>query len=519
LAGSQGLLEQYGEVGYGCCIGALSDAKDALEAAQGILADARGAIGAAGSAAVVGKAAAAVAAAETVVAGAATGVAVATCLVAAWVAGTAAGQAIDYGISQVWDPICPIEVADANYIYPTDMEVDSWIPTMLVNGPNVPLTRADFDYIDTIVPGSGTACWNFMREGTRGFAIAMRGAGAYTDGRCSDVLQAADDLQALLPVFTAAIQTFADLLAGTPTFNGDPMAAIQDARLELDLLDAGYPWTPPDVPDPEALRNAINFARLGLDQAEAALQTAGDGIGNPIMIDGEMLQPLTLLEFVQWLDDCRVNGVACLPDAEIAIADYLVNVLGVTYDGIASITAPMAAWDGLGDTGNEAALFSAHGGALSMSQVLTTAIPNHWDRIDLSWSPLIQCGPARILDHPVDVTEPHGGVAAFTVRAAGDGPMTYQWKKNGTPLTNGADISGADTSVLELHNVQLTRGVRDCYSCEVSNTPGSEESLCAALTVPCFFDIPGDLNKDCVEDMKDLGIFAADWLADSSVLP
>ncbi len=497
----------------------LSDAKDYLEAAQGVLADAKGAVGAAGSAAVVGKAVAAVAAAETAVAFATTVVAVATCVVAAWVAGTLAGQAIDYGISQIWDPICPIEVGDTYYIYPTDTEVDSWIPVMILKGTNVSLTRADFDYADTIVPGSGTACWDFMREGTRGFAIAMRGAGAYTDGRCSDVLQAAADLQGLLPVFTAAIQTFADLLASTPTFTGDPMAAIHNARFELDALEAGFPWTPADVPDPGALIAAINWARAGLDQAEAALQAAGDGTGNPIMLDGDMFQPLTLLEFIQWLDDCRVNGVACLPVAEIKITDYLMNVLGATYDGVASIAGPMAEWDGLGDTGNEAALFTAHGGALSMSQVLTTAIANHWDRIDLSWSPLIQCGPARILDHPADVTEPYGAVATFTVRAAGDGPMTYQWKKNGAALSNGGDISGVDTPALELHNVQLTRGVQDCYSCEVYNALGNTESNCAALTVPCFFDIPGDLNKDCVEDMKDLAVFAVDWLKDSSLQP
>ena len=500
-------------------VSVLSDARDALTAAEGVLADAKGAIGAAGSAAVVGKAVAAVGVAETAVATGITVVGVATCVAAAWVVGTAAGQLIDYGISQVWDPICPIEVTDTYYIYPTDTEVDSWIPTMILNGAGVTLTRADFDYADTIVPGSGTACWNFMRECTRGFAISMRGAGAYTDGRCDDVLQAAGDLQTMLPVFTAAIQTFGDLLAGTPTFTGNPMVEINDARIELDLLEAGYPWMLPDVPDPDALIAAINFARLGLNQAEAALQAAGDGAGNPIMLDGEMFEELTLLEFIQWLDDCKVNGVTCLPDAEIQISDYLVGVLGVTYDGNPSINGPMAEWDGLGDTGNEAALFSANGGALSMAQVLTTAIENHWDRIDLSWSPLIQCGPARILDHPADVTEPYGGVATFTVRTAGDEPMTYQWKKNGIALTNSGDISGVDTPTLELHNVQLTRGILDCYTCEVSNALGSGESNCAGLTVPCFFDIPGDLDKNCVEDIEDFVTFAIDWLEDSSVQP
>lgn len=503
----------------------LSDAKDALEAAEMVLMDARGAIGAAGSAAVVAKALAAVAAAESAVAAATTAVGVATCIAGAWAIGTAAGQALDYGISQIWDPICPIELADPNYTYPTDAEVDSWIPTMIFEAVNVRLTRADFNDADAIVPGSGTASWDFMREGTRGFAIAMRGAGAYTahtqgvEGMCDGVLTAAEDLQALLPVYTAAIQNFADYLATTPTFTGDPMAAINNARFELDALEAGYPWNPIDVPDPEALIAAINLARSGLSQAETALQKAGDGAGNPIMLDGELFEPVTLLEFIQWLDDCRVNGAACLPAAEIAIADYLVAVLGVTYNGVPSITEPMAEWDGLGDTGNESLLFNAHGGVMTVSQILVTAIENHWDRIDLSWSPLIQCGPARILEDPADATEPYGAVATFTVRTAGDEPITYQWKKNGTPLVNGGNIWGVDTPVLELHNVQLTRGVQDCYTCQVSNALGSDESNCATLTVPCFFDISGDLNKDCVEDMMDFATFAIDWLQDSSIQP
>jgi len=367
----------------------LSDAKEVLEAAQAQLATAQLAIASAGSGAVVAKATAAVATAGSAVATAVTGVQVAICAASAATIGTGAGQLISYGISYIWDPICPIEVPDAKYMYPTNAEVDSWIPNMILGATNVSLARADFDYADTIVPGSGTASWEFMREGARGFAIAMRGAGAFTDGRRSDVQRAAIDLQALLPVYTGAIERFAGLLASTPTFTGNPMDAIQNARFELDALEAGYPWTPSDVPDPAALLAAINLARSALDQAESALQAAGDGTGKAIMLDGDIFQPLTLQEFLQWLDDCRVNGVACLPEAEIQVADYLVNVLGVTYNGVPSITASIAEWDGLGDTGNEAALFSANGGLLKISEGLTTAIANYWDRINIFESPLV----------------------------------------------------------------------------------------------------------------------------------
>ncbi|MDH4201749.1 MAG: immunoglobulin domain-containing protein [Phycisphaerae bacterium] len=497
----------------------LSDAKDALEAALQELSYAKAALqsGVAGGSALVAKATAAVGLAEAAVGAAVTGVEVATCIVAAFVAGTAAGQALDYGISQVWDPILPIAVADPNYVYPNDVEVDLWIPAMIQAGTGLSMTRADFDTADANVPGSGTAAWNFIREGARGFAIAIRGAGAFSAGQCSDTLLAAGDLQTWLPNYTNSIESFAAYLSAMQTFTGDPMVAINNARSELDDLEADYPWNPTDVPDPNVLTAAINQTRTALDMSENALKMVGDSNGYPISIDSQLLPSQTLLDFIQFLDNCKNNGVACLPQAEVDITDYFMGVLGATFNGVPSIAAEIAQWDGQGDTGNEALLFNAHGGVLTPSQVLTTAIANHWDRIDLSYSPLIQCGPARILQDPDNITGTYGGVAMFTVRAAGDPTIVYQWKKNGVVLSNGGDIAGADTASLSLSNLSLTRGVLDCYKCEVANASGSDESDCAYLTVPCFHIYSGDLNGDCVVDLKDFAMMSIDWLNDGSL--
>jgi len=465
----------------------------------------------------VAKATAAVGLAETAVAAAVTGVEIATCIVVAFVAGTAAGQALDYGISQVWDPILPIAVADANYTYPDDIVVDPWIPAIIQAGTGLTLTKTDFDKADANMPGSGTAAWNFMREGARGFAIAIRGAGAFNAGKCSsDTLIAASDLQAWLPNFINSIVNFAAYLSTMQTFTGDPMTAINNARSELDDLEAGYPWNPTDVPDPAVLMAAIGQTRMALDMAENAVKMAGDTNGNPVNLDGGLLPSQTLLSFIQFLDNCKNNGVTCLPAAEVNISDYLMVTLGATYNGVPSIAAEIAQWDGWGDTGNEALLFNAYGGSLTPSQVLTTAIANHWDRIDLSYSPLIQCGPARILQDPCDVTGTYGGIATFTVRAAGDSPIVYQWKKNDSNLVNGGDIAGADTASLQLSNLPLTQGVLDCYKCEVTNASGSDESDCAYLTVPCFHIYSSDLNKDCMVDFKDFAMMGIDWLNDGS---
>jgi hypothetical protein len=92
----------------------------------------------------------------------------------------------------------------------------------------------------------------------------------------------------------------------------------------------------------------------------------------------------------------------------------------------------------------------------------------------------------------------------------GTQPLTYQWLKNGTngpggtPLANGANISGANSNVLSVSPV----GFPDAgtYSVIVSNSVGSQMSLGATLTVvglpgystqyslsPIWWAVPGDV--------------------------
>ncbi len=75
-----------------------------------------------------------------------------------------------------------------------------------------------------------------------------------------------------------------------------------------------------------------------------------------------------------------------------------------------------------------------------------------------------------------------------------------------------------DNSVRGGHRHRETIQAAICIkgSCVVSNNEGGDESAEAELTVACYYDIPGDLNNDCIVDLNDFAILANHWLDDSS---
>jgi len=89
---------------------------------------------------------------------------------------------------------------------------------------------------------------------------------------------------------------------------------------------------------------------------------------------------------------------------------------------------------------------------------------------------------------PITVTDPAGqticagGPAIFSVDATGQPTLTYQWRKNSTPLANGGSISGATTDTLTIS--PTVAGDTGNYDVIVTDGFGqSLTSVAAALTV------------------------------------
>jgi uncharacterized repeat protein (TIGR03803 family) len=118
---------------------------------------------------------------------------------------------------------------------------------------------------------------------------------------------------------------------------------------------------------------------------------------------------------------------------------------------------------------NDAALYSVIVGNAFNSVTSDYAV------LDVSFSP-----PA-ITTQPASLTRVVGTAATFSVTAAGDQPLTYQWQMNGINLTNAGNISGATSSTLTFSSVTMSNIGN--YSVVVSNSLFSVSSKLAGLSV------------------------------------
>ena len=88
--------------------------------------------------------------------------------------------------------------------------------------------------------------------------------------------------------------------------------------------------------------------------------------------------------------------------------------------------------------------------------------------------------PPGISQNPASTTNYVGGTAHFGIVATGSSDA-YQWLKGPTVLSNGGDISGANSSSLAIANVSSS--IAGSYACVVSNSLGIQTSSAATLTV------------------------------------
>jgi len=117
-------------------------------------------------------------------------------------------------------------------------------------------------------------------------------------------------------------------------------------------------------------------------------------------------------------------------------------------------------------------LFSVARGAAGQPDALTPRAT--YETLQTLWT-AAEVEPPAITAQPASVTATAGTGVTLTVTATGEGPLSYQWRRNGVP------IDGATSPTLEIPSLQAYMAAE--YTVEVTNAGGSVVSAPATLAV------------------------------------
>jgi hypothetical protein len=117
--------------------------------------------------------------------------------------------------------------------------------------------------------------------------------------------------------------------------------------------------------------------------------------------------------------------------------------------------------------------------------------------------------------HPLSQSVYSGNTATFTVNVSATGTPTYQWYRNGVPLTNSARFSGVNTTTLTISPVarqgsEWTWTDAGQYVCRATNLCGVADSNPATLTTPIC---GADFNMSGIISVQDIFDFLAAYFA------
>lgn len=123
---------------------------------------------------------------------------------------------------------------------------------------------------------------------------------------------------------------------------------------------------------------------------------------------------------------------------------------------------------------------------LSLSNVQTNDVGNYDVVISNGAGPItssavnLHIAPG-IISQPASLTNNAGTTAMFTVLVTGQSPLEFQWRKNGTNLVDGGNISGANSETLEI--ARVSQADVAAYTVQITNAVGNATSSAATLTV------------------------------------
>jgi hypothetical protein len=271
------------------------------------------------------------------------------------------------------------------------------------------------------------------------------------DAETNDSAAAATDLGNLTTASPINTGTVANPVAGTSDVNSSRLSLFSTAASQHDY----YKFT---IATPLLVTVAATPVGLNYDSSTQA--------GNGSCNSGNIINSLTMANLR--VEILGTNGTTVLGASDSAAAGSVETLSNIACSAAGTYYIRISA---SAATTNQTQLYR-----LQTTASATSACPS-------------------ITTQPLNQLACVGGFTQFQAAATGIPAPTYQWRKNGTPLVNGGNISGATSPTLTIDPVSLNDA--DAYDCVATNSCGSTPTSEATLTVedtPVITQHPQDVT-------------------------
>jgi hypothetical protein len=173
--------------------------------------------------------------------------------------------------------------------------------------------------------------------------------------------------------------------------------------------------------------------------------------------------------------------VSVIPASQFADAGQTVTFQANPYPTNAPITYQWSSNSVPLPGATNATLVLSNVGGLS-NQTYSVMISNSAGTAEGSGTLTIYSGPPRILTNlPTNIVAGIGDTLTLSASIVGTYPLSFQWQFDGTNLSNGIGVAGAQTSTLTLSSVQLAEAGN--YQLLASNAFGTNATSVASVSV------------------------------------
>ncbi len=258
--------------------------------------------------------------------------------------------------------------------------------------------------------------------------------------------------------------TWLDPTAPNQAKNTAPYSQAGDSRQVLIRFEDVFGAGPDRVPAGAAISSAKLILTVGGDRSTETFSLH------------RMLVP--------WADNCTWNsmvGGVSTDDVEAAAASEFEVIPNLAQHlSVFDVTSAVQSWSD-GSSPNYGLVLVGEGNNLAEYRPSEYVLVNERPILDIVYDGGTPC--VAFSDQPQSLSVARGQQAVFSAPAASPDPISYQWRRNGVPVTDGNGYAGAQTDTLTINPADFAHA--GVYSLQVAASCITVVSNSAMLQVTC----------------------------------